>query len=143
MEDEEDMRNLYSKFLIEMGFDVKAFAKNGKEAVEKFKIFTEKPDIIIMDYKMPEKNGIDAAREILKIDSKIKIIMISADSTIKKDALSVVCTDNDVFKNGLGRNQSEVLMHHSDSAGNRIFGRGEIGFFPFNEDLPLIAGVIT
>jgi len=35
------------------------------------------PDIIVMDISMPTLNGIDAAREILKISPKAKIIVLS------------------------------------------------------------------
>lgn len=52
-----------------------AEAKDGQESVTFAKQY--KPDIVIMDINMPNKNGIDAAREILKISSKIKIIFFS------------------------------------------------------------------
>ena len=42
-------------------------AENGVEALEKFK--TGKYDLILMDENMPEMNGSDALREILKIES--------------------------------------------------------------------------
>ncbi len=37
---------------------------------------------------MPSKNGIEATREILKIDKNAKIIINSADRSIKNEALS-------------------------------------------------------
>jgi len=57
-----------------------------------FKSFLKKPDIILMDYRMPIKNGIDASKEIMKIDGKTKIIFLSADNSIKEEALSIGVT---------------------------------------------------
>ena len=44
-----------------------------------------KPDLIILDYHMPIKNGLDAAKEILEINPKQKIIFISADESMVTD----------------------------------------------------------
>ncbi len=54
-----------------------------------FKSFLKKPDIILMDHRMPKKNGIEASKEILKINGKTKIIFLSADSSIKEEVLSI------------------------------------------------------
>ncbi|MEM0266044.1 MAG: response regulator [Archaeoglobaceae archaeon] len=51
-------------------------ASNGREAVEKYE--KEKPDIVLMDIMMPVMGGIDAIREIKKINPKAKIIAITA-----------------------------------------------------------------
>lgn len=37
-----------------------------------------RPDIVIMDITMPKCNGIEALKEIIKIDPKAKVIMCSA-----------------------------------------------------------------
>jgi len=66
------------------GFEVLGIANNGDEAIEMFKSFQERPDIIILDYRMPIKNGIDALTAILEIDESSKIIFASADRTIKE-----------------------------------------------------------
>ena len=54
-----------------------------------YKSFQKKPDIILMDHRMPVKNGIEATKEILKINNTAKVIFISADRTIKEEALSL------------------------------------------------------
>jgi two-component system, chemotaxis family, chemotaxis protein CheY len=51
-------------------------AANGDEAVELFK--ATKPDLVTMDITMEYKNGVDAAKEILKTDPSAKIIMVTA-----------------------------------------------------------------
>ena len=66
------------------GFQVMGIANNGNEAIEMFKTFPEKPDLIILDYRMPIKNGIDALKEILELDHNSKVVFASADRTVKE-----------------------------------------------------------
>ncbi|MHA2233612.1 MAG: response regulator [Candidatus Hodarchaeales archaeon] len=47
------------------------------------------PDIILMDYRMPKKDGLLVSKEILAIDPKSTIIFISADTSVKSQALSM------------------------------------------------------
>ena len=96
VEDDESLSILYKKALILNGYDVIALAKNGQEAVNIFKELQDKPDIILMDHRMPIKNGLEATKEILKINNNSKIIFASADSSIKDEAISIGATS---FKN--------------------------------------------
>ena len=80
---------LYEELLDSHGFKVVGIAKDGEEAVNKYKAFSIKPDVIIMDHRMPIKTGLEAAEEILEIDKNAKIIFASADKTIKEIALSI------------------------------------------------------
>ncbi len=75
--------------LTTFGFEVVDKANNGKEAIEKFMSLSIKPDVILMDHRMPVKNGIDTAIELLKINSHIKILFASADNSIKGRALEI------------------------------------------------------
>ena len=63
-------------------------ANNGEEAISKCQTFNPKPDLIIMDHRMPIKNGLEATKEILKLDKSARIIFASADKSIKSEALS-------------------------------------------------------
>jgi len=49
-----------------------------------FSSFSEKPDIIILDYRISIENGLDALKEILQIDHNSKVIFANADKTIKE-----------------------------------------------------------
>lgn len=51
-------------------------AKTGKELLDIYK--EQHADLILMDIKMPEMNGIDALKEIRKFDKEIPVIMQSA-----------------------------------------------------------------
>ena len=70
------------------------WAKNGKEAVDLFKK-TKGIDFILMDIKMPVMDGLEATRQIRKLDGKIPIIAQTAyamDSDREK-AIEAGCTD--------------------------------------------------
>ncbi|MFX1365711.1 MAG: response regulator [Promethearchaeota archaeon] len=51
-------------------------ASNGVEAISLYKKLN--PDLVTMDLVMPEKGGIEATEEILKINPKAVIIVVSA-----------------------------------------------------------------
>ncbi len=74
-------------------FQVLDGAYNGRDAINKFKSFSENPDIILMDYRMPIKNGLDAAKEILEIDNKSKIIFERILSNILFAIILLACLD--------------------------------------------------
>lgn len=93
VDDDASLLKLYSSFLKFSGFEVIDSAINGEEAVKKFKNLQKKPDIIIMDYNMPIKNGIDATKEIIEIDKNAKIIVVSSDKSIKREAISAGAID--------------------------------------------------
>jgi len=50
-------------------------AANGKEAVERFQ--RAKPDLIVIDFQMPEMNGLEAARHIADLSPTTPILMVT------------------------------------------------------------------
>jgi two-component system chemotaxis response regulator CheY len=89
VDDDQSLQRLYSLLLKEAGYEIIATAINGKDALEKYSEMNEKPDVILMDHRMPIKNGLDAMEEILKINKSVKIIFASADVTVKEKAISL------------------------------------------------------
>lgn len=74
-DDEPDMRDYFATILPHMGHQVVAVAKNGKELVEFCR--SSRPDLLIVDIKMPEMDGIDAAAEICR-NEPLPVILVSA-----------------------------------------------------------------
>ncbi|MFW9877844.1 MAG: response regulator [Candidatus Thorarchaeota archaeon] len=89
VDDDQSLLRLYSLILKEAGFEIIDTAFNGKMAVEKYNKLEEKPDIVLMDHRMPIKNGLDAMAEILQTNNHIKIIFASADISIKQEAIEI------------------------------------------------------
>ena len=87
VDDERDLLMIYSKLLSMEGHDVIDSASNGREAIEKFSELPIKPDIIIMDYRMPVLDGLVAMKEILKKTPNAKVLFVSAEKRVEKEAL--------------------------------------------------------
>lgn len=87
VEDEEDIRRLYQKILPRKGLDVIAEAFDGEAAVLMYENMPCVPELMIIDYQMPFLNGIEAMKRILEFNPFQKILMVSSDRTIKKEAL--------------------------------------------------------
>ncbi|AHG90591.1 response regulator receiver [Gemmatirosa kalamazoonensis] len=70
------MRTMVGDILTQAGFDVIGEAESGMQAVERYKEL--RPDLVTMDIVMPDMGGIDAVREIVKLDPDAKVLMCSA-----------------------------------------------------------------
>ncbi len=82
VDDEENIRLLYKEELEEEGFIVE-LAKSGEEALEKHSLF--RPDLIILDIKMPGIGGLETLNRIRGIDRDLPIILCSAYGEYKQD----------------------------------------------------------
>ena len=70
------MRMMIKDILTKNGYNVAGEAENGLKAIEKYKEVS--PDLVLMDITMPEMSGIQALKEIKKLDGSATVIMCSA-----------------------------------------------------------------
>lgn len=84
IDDESKIRRLLARSLEIEGFDVVA-SDSGKQALQTIKKQVQKPDLIILDYMMPEMDGLMFLQELRKTES-IPVIMLSAVGEVSKKA---------------------------------------------------------
>ena len=70
------MRKMVSDALTKGGHEVIGEAADGAQAVEQFKSLG--PDVCTLDITMPEKDGLEALRDILVLDPGARVVMCSA-----------------------------------------------------------------
>ena len=68
-------RSVLSAMLRRMDMSVE-LAEDGEAGVEKFKAF--RPDVVFLDYIMPKMGGVEALREIRKVDPKVVLVMVTS-----------------------------------------------------------------
>lgn len=90
VEDEKNLMDLYAAELNDLGFAVTAFS-TGREAIARIR--EEKPDVVILDIKLEDMEGLDVLQEIKSIDKTIPVILNSAYSVYKADFGSWMADD--------------------------------------------------
>jgi CheY-like chemotaxis protein len=89
VDDDDGMRRiLRAVFGPGSGFDACVEAGNGAEAIAKTKELV--PNLVILDYRMPEMNGLELARKLKAIAPSLPIFMLTAnyDAELEKEALA-------------------------------------------------------
>ncbi|HHU29173.1 MAG TPA: response regulator [Firmicutes bacterium] len=83
------MRLSLKNMLLNNGFEVVGEAENGAIGIKKY--LECKPDIVTLDITMPEMDGLKTLKEIMKIDPKATVVMITAmgqESMVKEAILN-------------------------------------------------------
>ena len=77
VDDAQFTRNILKNIISKTNYgEVVGEAKNGNEAITLYKKL--KPDMVTMDLVMPEKGGIETIEDLLKVDPKAIIVVVSA-----------------------------------------------------------------
>jgi len=88
IDDEEEVCKLLEDFLTREGFQVTT-ALSAKEGLEKLQ--QEKIEVILLDIKMPEMDGIEAIKRIRELNKTVGIIMTTAvmDQKVAEEAIKL------------------------------------------------------
>lgn len=79
VDDEHTITEFIKEALSEEGYLVET-AGNGREALSIAKKFS--PDIVILDFMMPDMNGLQVLTELKKLDETIQVLMLTAYSSV-------------------------------------------------------------
>ena len=94
VDDEAELRKSVASILkntnLNIEFEVEE-ASNGKEALDKVKL--NPYDLILMDVRMPEMNGLDALKEIKEHDPRTFVVIMTAHSNLN-DAIVAIKDGN-------------------------------------------------
>lgn len=88
----EDVESNYAQINIALKKDYTIlWVRNGQEAVDSF--LREKPDLVLMDIRMPVMNGVEATEKIRAVSTKVPIIAVTAHAfyTEQQQALQAGC----------------------------------------------------
>ncbi|MDF2875168.1 MAG: atoC 3 [Sporomusa sp.] len=80
VDDEDSVRKLLSAVLKREGYQV-VCAESGDEALSKFKTF--QPDLVIMDIRMPNIDGITAFKEMRQLSQNVTVILMTAYAAVE------------------------------------------------------------
>jgi two-component system, NtrC family, response regulator AtoC len=90
VDDENELRKSVSSILKNMNLNVQfeiEEASNGKEALEKAK--SSSYDLILMDVRMPEMNGLEALKEIKEHDPRTFVVIMTAHSNLNDAVIAI------------------------------------------------------
>ena len=93
IEDEQDILLLYKDYLLSRGHKIVATSTTANEILSDYDRI--QPDVAMIDYKLPNnKNGIDAAIQILDKYPSAAILIVTAYETVKKEIAKRSLFDN-------------------------------------------------
>jgi len=79
VDDEPEVLKSLENMVKSIGYNVDS-ARNGAKALEQYT--TYKPDVVLLDWKMPVMDGVTCAKKILENDPAARIVIISGDQEI-------------------------------------------------------------
>jgi len=93
VDDDEEICKTLARLLKLEGYEQIHTANSGKEAIARIKVM--KYDLILLDVRMPEMNGVEVLMEIRKYDEKVPVAMMSAyeDMDLAQEALRLGAYD--------------------------------------------------
>lgn len=93
VEDEPVVMQAFKRSLERFGHSVCGVASDGKEALDRIRALDDSPDLVLMDHRIPEMTGLETTKHLLKLDPQMCVIFVSADNTVRKDAMAAGARD--------------------------------------------------
>jgi len=118
IDDEQGIRNLLDTLLSRKGYDV-VLADSGRKGLELFR--RERPDVVVLDLKMPEMDGLTVLRQIHNVEPGKPVIILTGAGTAEAEqqvrALGVTeYVEKEFSLHLLGDSLKRLLNHPDPSA---------------------------
>ena len=124
-DDDQRITQILEGFFMAKGYDMLT-SLTGETALEK--VSEHKPDLVIMDLKLPGMNGAEVSKKIKEFNPGIKIIVLSGFSDEYRDELSKIPVDHIMEK---PINMRELTSTISDMlAGRPVPGKDKVSGTP-------------
>ena len=82
IDDEQGIRNLLDTLLSRKGYDV-VLADGGRKGLELIR--RERPDVVVLDLKMPEMDGVAVLQQIRRLNSDQPVIILTGAATPERE----------------------------------------------------------
>ena len=82
IDDEQGIRHLLDTLLSRKGYDV-VLADNGRKGLELFR--RERPDVVVLDLKMPEMDGVAVLQQIRRLTPDQPVIILTGAATPERE----------------------------------------------------------
>jgi len=99
VDDNESVRDLGEEMLLEYGYSV-ITASNGREALQIYSSERENISLVILDLFMPEMGGKECLRALLRMDPKVRVLLVSGftqNGEIRLPFRAQVCVGGTIF----------------------------------------------
>ena len=85
-------------------------ASTGQSSIELFRQY--EPDLVFLDIVMPDKNGIDALKEMMEIKKDVKVIMLSSSGTKSHLKAAMEAGAHDFIQKPWEKSQIEHILRN-------------------------------
>ncbi len=108
IEDEETLAKNIKRYLERSDYEVR-LAASGEEGLKAFANF--RPDLILLDYQLPGRDGLKILQEIRALDTQVKVIMVTAHGTIEVAVEAMKAGANDYLNKPLVLSELKFLIN--------------------------------
>src|SRR5262245_22462658 len=117
VDDESDIRASLRMILEYEGYAV-AEASSGEEALDRMDV--ERPDVIVLDVKMPRMDGLEVLARVKQLDASPPVIVVSGHGTIATAVEATRLGAFDFIEKPLGRDRVLVVVRNALEQGRLV-----------------------
>jgi len=107
IEDEARLAKNLETYLARCGFETET-AATGSQGIEEAERF--KPDIVLLDFRLPDMNGLEIMERLRRLDPKIRVIMMTGEATIEVAVAAIKAGAYDYLSKPLVLSELKILL---------------------------------